>query len=123
MSLPRLAMVTTMRWRLPGWWPSKNPVDSPRYVPSGIRASSLRIRRSAASKRNSRWRSIVSAPWRRERSSTPRPLRLGVRGDDRQADVREDQIPHVAPQPALLADAERRDPERLLPHLGRLRVV
>ncbi len=50
-------------------------------------------------------------------------LGLHVVLDDVEADVGEDQLPDVLAQLALLDHLDRRNPQRLLPHLGGVRVV
>ena len=50
-------------------------------------------------------------------------LRLHVLRHDVEADVREDQVPHVLPEFSLLVDLHRGNPECLLPYLRGVGVV
>ena len=49
--------------------------------------------------------------------------RAHVLGDDVEADVAEDEVPDVVATPTALEELERRDPQALMPEVGRVRVV
>ena len=49
--------------------------------------------------------------------------RAHVLGDDVEANVAEDEVPDVVAAPAAFVELERRDPQALLPQIGRVRVV